>query len=140
LGGGHRIARRPVIATIWAASYRQRDVAGGDKIVISGWEAMVVSIAALRTAQPEVSSFERIGHTAGRYAECFHNKCPEDEGQYKSGYQPFEGICDVSRSIFSLSSSFAGTGFFVLTCRHKNNPIARLARLTDGGLAFLFVI
>jgi len=58
-------------------------------------------------------AFEGISHTAGRDAERLHYERPEDKGEYKGRYQPFEGVCNFSYSIFSIA--LIGAGFFAVT-------------------------
>jgi len=81
---------------------------------------MTILVSALLAAQSKMSSFECISHAAGRYAERLHYERPEDEGQYKGGYQPLEGVRNFSGYIFSFSS------FFALIYRHKCHSCCKL--------------
>jgi hypothetical protein len=108
---------------------RQLDTARRDSIrghsIPFGRKTMIISVSALLAAQSEMSSSERISHTAGRYTEGLHYERPEDEGQYKGGYQPLEGIRNFSGYIFSFSS------FFAFIYRHKCCSCCKLGSRID---------
>jgi hypothetical protein len=62
---------------------------------------------------------ERVGHAPGGDAKRFHNECPEDKGQYESGYQPLESVCNFGRSVFLLLRRLIVSVFSSLVWRHK---------------------
>jgi hypothetical protein len=51
-----------------------------------------------------VSTQERIGHTAGRYPERFHNKCAEHKRQDKGRYEPLKGIANLRYPVSSFAT------------------------------------
>ena len=75
-------------------------------------------------------AFEGISHTAGRDAERLHYERPEDKGQYKGRYQPFEGVCNFSHSIFSRA--FIGAVFSAVTHRYIRDRFCSLSRRKFG--------